>query len=537
MTPEPQDPPIKLVQRTSRVATGVTNTIRVPHDRFYNRRDEYYATAGMPPVKEGNQVKFMVDAQDAFHEMSAAIGTAKKEGHFIYMINWFCGIDFQLGQGGETLRQLLTQASNNHVMIRAMFWKPPIVMHQNYEAVHFLNSVVYKVTSSGPQPFKKEPPLYNAAAIHDARGNQPLPVPIIGIVPRTFGSQHQKALCVFGEQGLICFCGGVDFNPDRIEVSGKHGEPLHDVHCRIVGPAASQVVRNFEQKWKDHVHRRALFGSEDPFPDFENSQAIDEKKGPLIIPPEPPAAGPHFVQIGRTFGHTGYRTIPPETTAADMIAQAIRGAKRFIYTECQYFVGNPKLEAALKTALSRIEHLTVVLTHWELSDLPSVNAHRRIFIQSLRAAGGDKVRIFTLQPDGNTPDFQDGKVAHTYVHSKIWLIDDEFAVIGTTNSNRRSWSHDCEIAAGIYETSTNQVARYRFAHLLRIRIWQEHLGMSGDQGAAELTDGVASGAHWLRLPQSGARVRPYNLDERNRAGDNDIRPKLGFLWDVALDPS
>jgi phosphatidylserine/phosphatidylglycerophosphate/cardiolipin synthase-like enzyme len=141
-----------------------------------------------------------------------------------------------------------------------------------------------------------------------------------------------------------------------------------------------------------------------------------------------------------------------------------------------------------------------------------------------------------LQPDGNTPDFQDGKVAHTYVHSKTWVIDDEFAVIGSLNSNRRSWSHDAEIAAGIYETSTDKVLHFRLAHLMRIKIWQEHLGLNGDRGAAELADGVASAVHWLRLP-ANARVRPYNPDERNRKGDNDIKSALGFLWDIALDPS
>lgn len=532
-----QNPPAKLVKRVARVATEITNTIRVPHDRFGNRKGDYYTSAGMPAVKDGNQVNFIVDAEDAFKEMAAAIQTAKTDKHFIYMMNWYCDVDFVLAPG-QTLKKLLTRASNDRVMIRAMLWRPPEpFLRQNDAAVNFLNSVEIKMTSAGPQPFRKDPPLFNSAAIHDARGDQPLPIPILGIFPRSLGSQHQKVLCVFGEKGLICFCGGVDFNPDRIQVSGKHGEPLHDVHCRIMGPAALEFVKTFEEKWKDHVHRRVLFGPEDPFPTFQNSEAIDEKLGPLIIPPEPPAQSDHSVQVGRTFGNTGYRIIPPEHTAADMIANAIRAAKRFIYTECQYFTGNPELEGALKEALGRIEHLTVVVTHWEISDLPTVNAHRRTFFGNLKAVGGDKVRIFSLQPDGNTPEFQDGKVAHTYVHSKTWVIDDEFAVIGSLNSNKRSWTHDTEIAAGIYETSTDQMLHYRLAHLLRIKIWQEHLNMKTPQGEAELANGVASAVHWLRLT-AGARVRPYNVDDRDRKGHNDVGPGIaGAVWDLALDPA
>jgi phosphatidylserine/phosphatidylglycerophosphate/cardiolipin synthase-like enzyme len=614
-----QNPPSLLVNRTARVATGATNTIRIPHDKFFDRQGELYSTSNMPPVIAGNQVKFFIDGNEAFQEMAAAIRTANAQGHFIYMVNWFCDVDFHLLGASEpenaqtNLRGLLTDASSKDVMIRAMFWKMPAGLSQNRDAVLFLNSVKLAVSAGGPilvpcdapHPLPVTPRLKNAAAIFDQRGDQNLPIPILSILPRAFGSQHQKFLCVSGDQGLVCFCGGIDFNPDRIsgldsqveigpasgdlvrtfigkikrkhhklilddtsankdfdiddqdaaaQFEGKevtlrgvldpitnairidqlqggqteHGAPLHDVHCRIIGPAASELVKLFTQKWTDH----------------RQSSPIDSKKGPLLPAPATPNSGEHFVQIGRTFGNTGYTTIKPEQTAASMIAHAIRNAKRFIYTECQYFTGSPDLEAALKAALPNIQHLTVVITHWEVSDLPTVNAHRRDFLQSLKAAGGDKVRIFTLQPDGNTEEFQDGKVPHTYVHSKIWIIDDEFAVIGTVNSNRRSWSHDAEVAAGIYEPSTDLVLHYRFAHLMRIEIWKEHLNMQSSEGSAELADGVASAVHWVDLSPR-ARVRRYNVNERNRSNQNDqhipvpiLWPLLEALtWDGVFDPS
>jgi phosphatidylserine/phosphatidylglycerophosphate/cardiolipin synthase-like enzyme len=229
-----------------------------------------------------------------------------------------------------------------------------------------------------------------------------------------------------------------------------------------------------------------------------------------------------------------------------MIGHAIRNAKRFIYTECQYFTGAPALEAALLAALPKIEHLTVVLTHWEINDLPFVNFRRRLFIEKLtkNSEHAHKVRIFTLQPNGNTREFQDGHQDHTYVHSKIWIVDDEFAVIGSVNSNKRSWLHDSEVAAGIYETSTDSVLRYRLAHWLRIELWKEHLNMRTEAGSAELADGVASAVHWLQLPE-GARVRPCNLDERNHRGQNDrgvpfpipgFIAKSDLIWNNIFDP-
>lgn len=604
-----QSPPSLLVTRSARVATGVTNTIRVPHDRFFDRRGELFSTANMPPVIGDNQVKFYVDGFEAFPEMVAAIRTANAQSHFIYMVNWFCDVNFPVlgGDDKTNLRGLLTDASSQGAMIRAMFWKMPAGLSQNKEAVMFLNSVREVVTAGGVAYETVPHPLKNAAAIHDQRGDENLPIPILSIFPRAFGSQHQKFLCVNGDQGLVCFCGGIDWNPDRIssldpmtdvgpvygapirtfvgkikhkhhkyilddpstdknydiddqaaaaefkdrEVTLRgildpdkhtihlselqkgqttHGAPLHDVHCRIIGPGAAELVNLFILKWKDH----------------HESAAIDKKKGsPLPAPVSPKKDDAHFVQIGRTFGKSGYRTIPPEKTAAHMIANAIRRAKRFIYTECQYFTGTPELEDALKSALPNIEHLTIVLTHWEISDVPTVNEHRREFLEHLKSVGGDKVRVYTLQPDGNTAEFQDGKVPHTYVHSKVWIIDDEFAVIGTVNSNNRSWTHDTEVAAGIYETSTDAILHYRLAHWLRIKIWDEHLNWEAvSSSSAELADGVASSVHWLDLSPH-ARVRRYNVNETNRVGQNDIHMPVPLLWFVlekltwggAIDPS
>jgi phosphatidylserine/phosphatidylglycerophosphate/cardiolipin synthase-like enzyme len=408
-------------------------------------------------------------------------------------------------------------------------------------------------------------PLSDSAAILDDIGDEALlkflvQVPILGIlrvIPRAFGSQHQKVLCVYGEEGLVCFCGGIDFNPDRVKIPSvspilhwvdEKGTPLHDVHCRITGPAALGLTQTFIDRWNNH-------------PDVQKASRISAETGGKrwselkSVPHAPEKKGDHFVQIGRTFrrGLYGFKSAG-EFTASDMIVRAIRNAKRFIYTECQYFTGDPaefggnhKLEDALKDALKRIEHLTIVVTHYGLSDLPLVNEHRRVFFQNLKNAGGDKVRIFCLEPGGDTAEFRDGKIPETYVHAKIWIMDDEFAVIGSVNSNRRSWLHDTEVAAGIYETSTDTVLHYRLAHKFRIRLWSEHLKMSGATGEAELADGVASGAHWLHLPRD-ARVRPYDLKDH---GDHPFPiigqlPVLGLplklifdvpFWNGIADPS
>ena len=490
-----RDPPAKLLVRTARVGAEVMNTIRVPGDPFMDKTGLWFdreLSSGSHKciVFEGNDVEYMIDGPRTLKEMAAAIRTATGAGHFIYFANWWCDLDMPLD--GASLWTLISAAADrpfnraNEVMVRAMLWRR-VGDFQNFREVDRINS------------------LHNGAAILDQTGNPFIPVPIFGIIPVRFGAQHQKILCVFGEKGLICFCGGVDFNRDRTEFHGG-GTPLHDVHCRIIGPAALDVLFVFTQRWNTHSDGQRL-----------NRPRSSGGKGPLLgVSAAPPAAGPHIVQIGRTYGKGNYSFAPDgETTAREIIKSGILNAERFVYTEDQYFIGSPELEHTLVRALEENGIVFVALiTDWRVCDLPLAQKHRRDLIKRLRAAGGDRVRIFSRRPPGSQSDFNSGKIRHSYVHAKIWIADDEFASIGTVNSNRRGWSHDSEFTAGIYDTSVEKILTYRMAHRLRIDLWQEHLGMPGADGAAELADGFASTAHWVpgNLPPN-AEIKEYNEDE------------------------
>src|SRR5262249_14593201 len=110
----------------------------------------------------------------------------------------------------------------------------------------------------------------------------------------TLGCHHQKILIVNSGLGLTAFCGGIDINPDRVQAAGKGssrgsgstpGAPLHDVHCRIAGPAAWDLLRVFVERWGDHPegHRRVTL------------------RGASLKLPDPLAKMTNWVQIGRTY--------------------------------------------------------------------------------------------------------------------------------------------------------------------------------------------------------------------------------------------
>jgi phosphatidylserine/phosphatidylglycerophosphate/cardiolipin synthase-like enzyme len=507
--------------------TQIGNVLKVPGDR---RKDEQasWFTEGtddvgqrMNPLRPGNEVQYLIDGEQAFEEMARVLLTAKSSDDFIYIANWWFDSSVQpLADSTQTLKSMLHDASQDGVMIRAMFWDQ--IGPQNTVSAKEINA------------------LPTGGAILDDRSDEGIP---IILVPYHTGCQHQKFMCVRAAGLLTVFVGGVDWNLDRVPRPGTTGDPgdagghaggglhlgknkpLHDVHCRIRGPAAFDVVQTFVDRWTDS-HR------------LEKLPPAKQALSSLDLPPEVAAPeGRHFVQIARTFGQYNYRFAPHgERTARELILKAIGNAKRFIYTEDQYFFGNDQLRSALAAAMPRIEHFTAIITPQESLDVPESARHRRDFVQFLRKVGGDKVRIFTLTP---------AHAEHTYVHAKVWIMDDEFAAISTVNLNRRCFTHDSEIIAGTFEPSSDRVLMYRLAHWLRIKLWAEHLGLrpwrftpdrsppAEEQLAyAELSDGVASAVHF-QVPPPTARFRAY---DEHGPGAEHAPGIFKLLWESLIDP-
>lgn len=437
----------------------------------------------MPPIRPGNKVTILIDGVETFRAMVDAIRTANNNDHYIYMLNWFMDLDFELVPGTR-LGDLLSSAVRSNVQVRAMLWDQ--FGRQNSAEVRRINS------------------LSNGGAILD---NNTL----------NFGSHHQKILIVKGTEELVAFCGGIDFNPDRLRPSGGGartgpttdpgeiasrssgssggaGGPLHDVHCKIEGPSAWDLLQIFVQRWTDH-------------PD---STSIDGAKGTLrgLTEAVPSSLGNMCVQIGRTFGngslHGGIRNIRGdpfysfaphgEQTAKQVIFHAIRQAKRFIYMEDQYLIS---MEASriLQAQIPNIKFLIILIPDSGISDLPRVWELRRRFIAPLMAVPGasSKVAICFRSPAGSP---------HTYVHAKMFVVDDEFAIIGSANCNNRGYTHDSEVVAGICGMFDDNVT---FAQELRIRLWREHLGLS----RADVFDPIASARHWFS-PPSTSSISIYN---------------------------
>ncbi|KAM7260475.1 hypothetical protein ACFE04_016216 [Oxalis oulophora] len=322
---------------------------------------------------------------------------------------------------------------------------------------------------------------------------------------------------------------------------GGPREPWHDIHCKIEGPAAFDVMKNFEQRWRLQGGDPQLLVQQNKFeasavPYLEQSETWNVQVFRSID--SVAAAGfPEDPKDAREQGLVTGKQKVIDRSIQDAYINAIRRAKNFIYIENQYFIGSsyawknnkddigswnlvPKeLSLKIVSKINAGERFTVyvVIPMWPegVPESKSVQAilnwQKRTMemmytdvAQALRRRGydTDPREYLTFLCLGNRETQKHGEYQPTekpeagsdyskaqqarrfmiYVHSKMMIVDDEYIIIGSANINQRSLdgSRDTEIAMGAYQPyhlSTNRPSPKGQIYGFRMSLWREHLGL------------------------------------------------------------
>jgi phosphatidylserine/phosphatidylglycerophosphate/cardiolipin synthase-like enzyme len=475
-------------------------------------------TQHLLPHQLGVKATPFVGGDAALAAMQADIASARGEDDFIYLLNWYCDVDLELipGSATTTLRAMLSAAAAN-VQIRAMFWAgagPPVTapgtkpVILTYEAIlnHFKAIVTNRsVNTRAAQCIWGLPG--DAAAILDDRHT-------------ALGVHHQKVLVLGVGGNLIAYVGGLDFSPNRLfNIPSNPGTPLFDISVRLEGAGAWPALDTFVRRWQAHPAQSGapLRGASVPIP--------------------PPAGGSLAVQVTHTYGK-GYPYPAPVQTARTARASAINNTRQLFYMEDQYCVGTPLMGATISAVLSGNQSVTgvIVIAPDAIDDMPDLPYRRRAFLAPIVAAFPGRFLIFE-RLGGGSPT---GPTA--YVHSKLLIVDDQAAFIGSVNSNRRSWSHDSEVDATIVDMSGpgGIVPGTRgWIREFRCTVWSRHF----NQPASSLGDPSADLAIWQGINSgtvSGSSVRPYdvnaNVPRWTPYGVPIPSSMLDKLWDTLFDP-
>ncbi len=259
---------------------------------------------------------------------------------------------------------------------------------------------------------------------------------------------HVKLIVVDGEIGYITGSSmkqGYFGDQNHLIEDGRHGvihpesekgerQLMHDVSLRVRGPSVRFIDETFSTIWN-------------------TAHGNPPAPAPQVDPIGGPSA-PVAVQVLRTLPGRMFTTPLPDPNAENLphgetgilesYQRAIMKAEEFIYIEDQYF-NSREIATALKLRMAEMPELEVILVLNARPDIGGYHRHQTALLNELRDALGsrqDRLGIFTMwTTDPSASKFQ---VAPIYVHSKVAIVDDSWASVGTANvdgasMNQRQW--------------------------------------------------------------------------------------------------
>jgi cardiolipin synthase len=405
------------------------------------------------PPRAGNAVRPLIDGLPAFRRITEAIKTAQ---HGIWLTAAFFTPEFCLPDGGGALLDVLDGAVERGLDVRVIFWRP------NPESIGY-----GRAFAGSPEDRGMLASRGSRLRIRWDRAHGPF-------------VQHQKSWLIdAGQASETAFVGGMNLTAKVLGSPGHASEgERHDVYVEISGPSATDVHHNFVQRWNEASERAEVDGT-------WGGDGDDGLQFPtrLSVP-----HGASTVQIQRMVHPGRYRDSHSSTgshahdisggerSILEQYLGAIGAARASIYIENQA-LPIPQVAAALEAALKRGVEIVLLVPADPEDQVRAArqSPQRQPLFDALAALGSHRnfalVGIAGLDPWGRR--------SPVYVHSKIMLVDDAFATIGSCNLHANSLSGHTEMNAAIWDP---QVVR-----ALRCELLAEHL----DRDTAGIDDRAA----------------------------------------------
>ena len=211
---------------------------------------------------------------------------------------------------------------------------------------------------------------------------------------------HRKIVVVDGATG---FTGSQNIGDEYRGRLAKYS-PWRDTHMKLTGPAVHQLQEIFVEDWH-YATREDLSGA--------------------VYFPDPPQSGAHTVQVIASGPDSNARTMH------HLLLTAVAGARKSVAVLTPYFAPDTIVNVALQSAAYRGVHVQLLI--------PSCSNHRvtlwagRSFYQELSDAG---VEIYEYD--------------RAMLHSKVMIVDDAWAMVGSANMDQRSFRINFEVTTILY---------------------------------------------------------------------------------------
>jgi len=291
------------------------------------------------------------------------------------------------------------------------------------------------------------------------------------------GCSHHQKIAVLDDK--LAVCGGIDMTMDRWDSRehkerdrrrhrphGRRYRPWHDATMMMEGEAARQLGVLSRERW---------------------TRAGGEKLSEIEVPEEtlwPDHLPVQFenVEIGIARTCAEYDGNCEVREIERLLLDQIAAAKRFIYSENQYFTSS-KIAEAISTRLQEDDPPEIVFVQPDAADgwleQQAMDHARNCLLHSI--AEVDHKNRFALY----VPYTGETKI---YVHAKLTIFDDRVLRIGSANFNNRSMGLDSECDVFIdCERPGNDHACAGIA-ALRHSLLAEHCGLEETDVARALEE-------------------------------------------------
>ncbi|THD78501.1 MAG: phospholipase [Phenylobacterium sp.] len=333
--------------------------------------------------------------------------------------------------------------------------------------------------------------------------NTPVKFVLDDAVP--FGACHHQKVLVIDDR--LAFCGGGDISVDRwdspahldgdrrrIMPRQEEHAPRHEVMMMVDGPAAKALADLARERWRratDEVLAEPKDAGGDPWPDHVPAHITDVD-----------------IAIARTEPAWKGRPLVEEIRRLNLAC--IAEAKQTIYLENQYFT-SPLVTEALASRLAEPDGPQVVLISTAKApswfDQLTMDRARGAMIWRLRAADiFGRFRAYSPVTSGRET---------IIVHSKVTVIDDRIARVGSANLNNRSGGFDTECELGL---DAGDEAQRLAVTAFRDRLVGHFMGVTGDAVAKARADFGGLGGAIDALNRHG-RLAPVEPPKMSPVGE------------------
>lgn len=238
------------------------------------------------------------------------------------------------------------------------------------------------------------------------------------VLPPSFAlnlRNHRKILTV---DRRIGFAGGINIAETYYPHAPSPPKRASDVHFRLTGPVVEQLQGAFLQDWAFSC-------------------------GDMSTGPEPPANPARTASTGNAICRvvTDGPDLMTDKLSA-MLENAMTASQNRIGIVTPYFVPNRQMISALRIAALRGVDVTIILP--AKNNLPFVHWATRNMLWELLPAG---VKVYYQPPP--------------FAHTKLFAVDDNYSLIGSSNLDPRSLRLNFEIGIEIFDSELNgSIFRY-----------------------------------------------------------------------------